>query len=547
LHKLVQLAIAAVAVLAFAPAAQAQDEVEIFVQVSVTNNTPTNLTLVGADRGDASGTYWSDSQGNEIGSPAIGSQLAPGATASFYIAGSEALLPDIEGSIEYRDQDSSTGFFGSGLRIAFHDPPFASNTASPQPRGFYTASGFTYSQHNELVVSTGVVATDTCPGSGTGPCAYSADHSIGSSGTGPGQFQRPVDVAVDTRPVVYASDVDLDTIQVFNPSGNYLTGWGSAGSGNGQFLDPIGVAAQPVSPGPGSGLVAVADLSNNRIQSFTPFGQFQDVWTDGGFGALRAVTVGADGSVYVVVGTIDDVFKFTSTGQFLTSFTSSRFQVPWDIAIDPSTGNVVVLDSQADTVFRFTPDGQQQVSSFAIGGSPEGLAVDRSGNAYVTDGRAGTVTKYGPSGNRLASWGALGDAAGEFQDPRGIAVDNGGNVYVADAGNDRLQVFAPAGAQLQMRSAPKVSRTGMAGARLRCVAPRGATCRGTLTIGTARRFTGRRAIRLRSGRSTLVRIRLNGGGRRLARRNPSALTAIAHTRQPQARTRVTHRRPLRRR
>jgi hypothetical protein len=51
-----------------APEARAQ--VEIFVTVSVTNNTPT--TLIEADRGDAFGTFWSDSQVNEIGPPTPG-------------------------------------------------------------------------------------------------------------------------------------------------------------------------------------------------------------------------------------------------------------------------------------------------------------------------------------------------------------------------------------------------------------------------------------------------------------------------------------------
>jgi hypothetical protein len=54
------------------PAPEARAQVEIFVTVSVTNNTPTTLTLIEADRGDAFGTFWSDSQVNEIGPPTPG-------------------------------------------------------------------------------------------------------------------------------------------------------------------------------------------------------------------------------------------------------------------------------------------------------------------------------------------------------------------------------------------------------------------------------------------------------------------------------------------
>jgi DNA-binding beta-propeller fold protein YncE len=550
---LASAAVTAAALLLSAPEARGGGQVEIFVTVSVTNNTPTTLTLTDADRGDASGTFWSDSQGNEIGPPTLGSQLQPGATAGFYIAGSAALLPDIEGSVEYEDQDPSTGFNGSGVKVNFHDPPFTSNTAGADPIGWYTTSGFSYNQHGDLAVSAPIVATDICPGSGTGPCAYSSDHFIGSSGTGPGQFQRPWSVAVDSRPVVYVSDLDNDNIQVFNPSGNYLTGWGSAGSGQGQFLDPNGVAAQPGAIGPSSGLVAVTDLGNNRVETFTPFGQFTAAW-GGGLGAIRSLTVDSGGNVYVVDGASGAIVKFGPTGAFITSFRTNDFQVPWDAAIDPSTGNVAVLDSQADRVFRFTSAGAF-VDSFPVTAAPEGVAVDQAGNTYVTDGDAATVTKYAKTGAEVVRWGAPGSAAGELNGPRGVAVDSSNNVYVADTENDRVQVFALAASQLLIRGAPRLAagrattakgRGGRAVvARVRCRARRGTSCRGALTVGTARRFVARRPVTMRARRSRVVRLRLDRLGRRLARRRPSALSLIAHTRQWSGDTRVTQRRPLR--
>jgi DNA-binding beta-propeller fold protein YncE len=51
-------------------------------------------------------------------------------------------------------------------------------------------------------------------------------------------------------------------IQVFTSSGAYLTQWGSLGSGAGQFNEALGVAVD------GSGNVYVVDTLNDRIQVF---------------------------------------------------------------------------------------------------------------------------------------------------------------------------------------------------------------------------------------------------------------------------------------
>ena len=52
-------------------------------------------------------------------------------------------------------------------------------------------------------------------------------------------------------------------IQVFDASGNFITKFGTGGSGDGQFNFPVGVAVDPT-----TGSVYVADALNNRIQVF---------------------------------------------------------------------------------------------------------------------------------------------------------------------------------------------------------------------------------------------------------------------------------------
>jgi DNA-binding beta-propeller fold protein YncE len=87
------------------------------------------------------------------------------------------------------------------------------------------------------------------------------NQSFGTLGSGSGQFDSPIGVAVDSSGNVYVADYDNNRIDRFNfsnPTGTF-TSFGNAGSGNGQFINPFGVAVDS------SGNIYVADSGNNRI------------------------------------------------------------------------------------------------------------------------------------------------------------------------------------------------------------------------------------------------------------------------------------------
>jgi tripartite motif-containing protein 71 len=84
----------------------------------------------------------------------------------------------------------------------------------------------------------------------------------GSLGSGDGQFNTPIDVAVDGSGNVYVADTGNNRIQKFTNTGTFLAKWGSPGRGNGQFESPGGLAVDR------SGNVFVADIGDNRIQKF---------------------------------------------------------------------------------------------------------------------------------------------------------------------------------------------------------------------------------------------------------------------------------------
>ncbi|MGH8502939.1 MAG: NHL repeat-containing protein [Gammaproteobacteria bacterium] len=90
----------------------------------------------------------------------------------------------------------------------------------------------------------------------------------------PGQFSYPTDVAVTDDGTLFVADGYNDRVQVFDPKGQFLRKWGGPfaaniyGPFNGWFITVTSIALGP------RGNVFVADFYNDRVQKFTPEGQF---------------------------------------------------------------------------------------------------------------------------------------------------------------------------------------------------------------------------------------------------------------------------------
>mgnify|MGYP001825757947 CR=1 FL=1 len=72
------------------------------------------------------------------------------------------------------------------------------------------------------------------------------------------------DLALDSMGNIYLLDYDLDILDILDPAGNVISSIGSSGDGPGEFDRPGGVAVSP------EGWVYIADTANNRIQVFAP-------------------------------------------------------------------------------------------------------------------------------------------------------------------------------------------------------------------------------------------------------------------------------------
>src|SRR3972149_648556 len=168
----------------------------------------------------------------------------------------------------------------------------------------------------------------------------------GGPGSGDGQFNWPLGVAVDATGNVYVADGNNFRIQKFSSAGVFLAQWGSFGSGDGQFSNPTDVAIdatgnvyvadgynqitidQAFDDADDTGIVDVPGGNNHRIQKFSSAGAFLGKWgSQGGGGGLldnpTGVAVDAAGNVYVADTTNFRIQKFSSAGVFLAQWGSS--------------------------------------------------------------------------------------------------------------------------------------------------------------------------------------------------------------------------------
>ena len=133
-------------------------------------------------------------------------------------------------------------------------------------------------------------------------------HTVGS-GLGE-RTETGFDLALDFSGNLFVSEPHPygpgnEQIEKFSSTGEPLAHWGESGSGPGQFNKPFCLTLDS------QGNVLVVDSGNNRIQKFSPTGQYLAQWKgpQEGFIATSKPAVDTHGSIYVSVG--NQVVKLT--------------------------------------------------------------------------------------------------------------------------------------------------------------------------------------------------------------------------------------------
>jgi len=119
--------------------------------------------------------------------------------------------------------------------------------------------------------------------------------TLGKAGVGaegPDTFNGPTDVAVSNNGDVFITDGHGNNRVVkYSDDGTFISTWGRKGTGPGEFDLPHSIAIDS------RGRVFVGDRSNSRIQIFDQDGNFLEEWDQ--FGMVSGIYISDDDTVYV--------------------------------------------------------------------------------------------------------------------------------------------------------------------------------------------------------------------------------------------------------
>jgi DNA-binding beta-propeller fold protein YncE len=297
----------------------------------------------------------------------------------------------------------------------------------------------------------------------------------GQRGTGDGEFDFPIGIAIDSADQVLVTDFYNARVQRFSAEGVFISAFAVSPFPGGIALDAQGnifVAHAGIPPSRYD-----KPRERDKIAVYSPAGKLLREWGkfgvgDGEFDMPGGIALSRDGRVYVADQCNRRIQVFNADGAFLSKWGRKGFQPgefggnphpkaffagPTFVACD-SAGHVLTTEAILCRVQRFSSDGKFEgswgSSEAKPGGfgdyftafeqrnmrGPTGICFDARGRVWV-NAIGGRVQLFTPTGEYLWGFGEEGTGPGQFYAPHGLAIDSRGNLFVVDSYNHRIQMF----------------------------------------------------------------------------------------------------------
>ena len=213
----------------------------------------------------------------------------------------------------------------------------------------------------------------------------------------------------------------------------YLFSFGSQGKSRGQFDYPLNIAIDDR-----LGNIAVADYNNNTVQLFSSEGKHLN--TVSGKEIIQPSSVAFTRSGDLIVIASNKIFCFKERGKLVKSIDNKRLKKPDDLTI-ARDGRMVVCDVGDNAAKVLSPDGARLLNTISDPDHPRlWSAVCHQDIFVVCYYRANNVKVFSQDGVFLHSIGTHGSGDGQLLGPLGLSIDSFSNLVVCDSGNSRLQI-----------------------------------------------------------------------------------------------------------
>ena len=178
---------------------------------------------------------------------------------------------------------------------------------------------------------------------------------------GAGPFNRPTNVAIGPKGDIYITDgYGNARVHVFSAKGELKRSWGEPGNGPGQFHLPHGIACDK------EGRVYVCDREADRIQIFSPDGEYMSEWKD--TQRPTHLTFDSQGRAYVTELAWHEGDKSYKHGPITKE--------------KERHARMAVYDRNGKVITRWGTAVVTAPGSFA---APHGLALDSKNDLYVSE------------------------------------------------------------------------------------------------------------------------------------------------------------------
>jgi sugar lactone lactonase YvrE len=258
-----------------------------------------------------------------------------------------------------------------------------------------------------------------------------------------GYLSNPQGVRVDSEGRIFVGNSNYHCVSVFNNDGTFDQKVGNFITKNsvtpGEFYNPTDLIINE------EGYLFVSDVQMNTVQVFDP--DFNPIYAiEEGFGSPQGLALTTDENLVVANSrnstlSVIDIYSVADESTSELNVFPLEGRWPVGVATD-SMDNMYVAMTGQDEVHIISPDGEPIK---VIGGtgtepgqmmSPQGVCLDGEGNIYVAETTNGRIQKFTPEGDLI--W------TSELEWPgfTFIQFDNEGKLYVTDCLHSTVLVIS---------------------------------------------------------------------------------------------------------